>query len=262
MVTWSFEQGTPLLKDLLEEYGIVGTFYTQATAIERFPDLVCELDRFGHHVGCHGYNHENYGGKPVKVWTKSQPVYLSDNKIKEQLLQKCIDIHFQVLNKHPETFVAPFDNINEDLLLILDDLGFKVDCSFHNYSLGLNSFPFFPIEGKLLVEIPLTVLQMGTDVPKNLLEAFAYNPELAEERLNTYVKSSLENYPFCMVLITCHPYEFLDVKIPHPREVLIVGDEKVNALNRLIRLFQEMEVEFLNPLQIVQKIKENGVQGN
>ena len=247
---------------MLDSYGIGGTFFTQATAIERFPELVTELSQSGHHVGCHGYNHENYGGKPVNVWTKSKPVFLPENIIKKQLLQKCIDIHFQVLDKHPETFVAPFDNINEDLLLILDDLGFKVDCSFYNYSLELNSFPFFPLEGKSLVEIPLTVLQMGTDVPKNLLEAFAYNPELAEKRLRAYVKSSLESYPFCMVLITCHPYEFLDVKIPHPREVLIVGDEKVNALNRLIRLFQEMKVEFLNPLQVVQKIKESGVQSN
>ena len=251
MVTWSFEKGTPFLKEILESYNIQGTFFTQATAIERFPDLVCELDRFGHHVGCHGYNHENYGGKPVKVWTKSQPVFLSDNKTKNQLLQKCIDIHFQVLDKHPETFVAPFDNINEDLLLILDDLGFKVDCSFYNYSLELNSFPFFPLEGKSLVEIPLTVLQMGTDVPKNLLEAFAYNPELAEERLNTYVKSSLENYPFCMVLITCHPYEFVDVKIPHPRDVLIVGQDKVDALKRLIEILRHLKAQFVTPLDVL-----------
>jgi len=257
MVTWSFEQGTPLLKDLLEKYGIAGTFYTQATAIERFPDLVCELDRCGHHVGCHGYNHENYGGKPVKVWTKSQPVFLPDNKIKEQLLQECIDIHSQVLDKHPETFVAPFDNVNKDLLLILDDLGFKVDCSFHNYSLGLNSFPFFPLDGKSLVEIPLTVLQMGTDAPKNILEAFAYNPELAEERLRAYVKSSLENYPFCIVLITCHPYEFLHVKVPHPEEILIVGDRKIKALEKALRYLLDCGAVFKNPLDIASLYKKS-----
>ena len=250
MATWSFDKGTPLFLEILDAYGIRGTFFTQGTILERFPEAVHELDRAGHHVGSHGYNHENYGNKPVKVWTQDQPVFLRDKNLKRERIEKCIDLHDRVLGKHPEAFVAPFDNVGDELLVILDDLGFKVDCSFHNYSLQMNSYPFQPLENRKLVEIPLTVLNMGTDTPKNVLEAFAYDSETAERQLNAYVKSSLENRQFCMALITCHPYEFLDVKIPHPRDVLIVGQEKVEALKNLLIYFRQSGASFVTPIEV------------
>ena len=250
MATWSFDKGTPLFLEILDAYGIRGTFFTQGTILERFPEAVHELDRAGHHVGSHGYNHENYGNKPVKVWTQDQPVFLRDNNLKRERIEKCIDLHDRVLGKHPGAFVAPFDNVDDELLVILDDLGFKVDCSFHNYSLQMNSFPFQPLKNRKLVEIPLTVLDMGTDTPKNLLEAFAYDSKTAEKQLTAYVKSSMEKYPFCMALITCHPYEFLDVKIPHSRDVLIVGQEKIDALKDLLSYFRQSGASFVSPIEV------------
>ena len=250
MATWTFEQGVPLFKKILDVFEIKGTFFTQGKVLERFPETVHELDRSGHHVGSHGYNHENYGNKPVKVWTQDQPVFLGDNNLKSERIEKCIDLHDRVLGKHPEAFVAPFDNVDDELLEILDDLGFKVDCSFHNYSLQMNSFPFQPLKNRELVEIPLTVLDMGTDTPKNLLEAFTYDSQTAEKQLSAYIKYSMENWPFCMVLITCHPYEFLDVKPPHPRDVLIVGQEKVEALKNLLIYFRRSSASFVTPIEV------------
>jgi len=250
MAAWSFQQGTPIFRRILDDYGVRGTFFAQGTVLEQFPDIIRDLHEAGHHIGSHGYNHENYGGKPVRVWTRSQPVFLESDSQKRELIEKSIDIHKQVLGKHPEAFVAPFDSVDRALLMILDELDFKVDCSFHNYSLKMNSFPFLPLEDRSLVEIPLTVLDMGTDVPKNVLEAFAYNPDMAKGRLDKYVDSSLKGCPFCMVLITCHPYEFLNVNIPHPRNVLIVGPEKVRALKEIMNYFRKLDASFVTPLEI------------
>lgn len=262
MSTWSFEQGLPIFSDILDRHGIKGTFFVQAKAAEKFPEIIRQLADKEHLVGSHGYNHENYGSKPVEVWTKSNPVFLKTKEKKRELLMKANAIIKAVTGYRPSTFVAPFDNIDEELIFIIDELGFEVDCSFHNYSLNLNSFPFYPKEGCKLIEIPLTVLAMGSHGNKNALEAFTYNFAAAKDRLKEYIEKSELNNPFTVVLLTCHPYEFLDIRTPHPREFLIMGKEKITTLNRLIPMFKEMGANFLNPLEIARKFIASNVQSN
>ena len=97
---------------------------------------------------------------------------------------------------------------------------------------------------------------------KNVLEAFTYNFAVAKERFEEYIGKSELKYPFTVVLLTCHPYEFLDIQVPHPREVLIMGEEKIITLNRIIPMFKEMGANFLNPLEIARKFIASYVQSN
>ena len=85
MATWSFEKGVPIFCDILERHGVKGTFFTQARAGELFPGLIRSLADKGHLIGSHGYNHENYGGKSVKVHSKSEPVFLKTREEKRRL---------------------------------------------------------------------------------------------------------------------------------------------------------------------------------
>ena len=259
MSTWSFEKGVPVLRSILDENGIKGTFFTQATAAKCFPEMVRFMADDGHLIGSHGYNHEILGGKPQKVWTPSPPVFLKTVEVKRELLIKADEILELVTGYKPKAFVAPFDNVNYELLELLDDLEFKVDCSFHNYSLKLNSFPFYPLEGRGLIEIPLTVLPSESNGYKNVLEAFTYDYNYSIKKLDEYIRESEQKNPFTVILLTCHPYEFLEVEIPHPRDVFIVGYEKKRTLDRLVRMLREYGAEFTTPLHLSERFRSGNV---
>ncbi len=85
MATWSFEKGVPVISDILEGNDIYGTFFTQATAIKKFPDQILKLKKKGHDIGSHGYNHEDYGSQPAIVWTEKKPVFVKDNSKKPNI---------------------------------------------------------------------------------------------------------------------------------------------------------------------------------
>jgi len=236
----TFKEGIRIIKDILSEFGVRGTFFCQGLMVKEFPDIVTGLAR-DHLIGSHGYNHENYGGLPIRVYTKEQPVFLGDKKRKLALIHKCKAIHLEVLGKEPEVFVAPFNSIDYDLLEILEETSFKVDCSCYNYWLGLPSYPFKPFSIDLY-ELPLSVVRFDGYGYKNVLEGLTFDYGKISDILTRDI-----------IYITCHPYEFIDIDIPHPRDVLIVGDEKVRILKRLIKDLIGKDFEFVDPLMLVKQ---------
>lgn len=50
---------TPMILDILKEYGIHATFFMVGTNAERYPELVRRIQREGHEIGNHTYNHAN-----------------------------------------------------------------------------------------------------------------------------------------------------------------------------------------------------------
>ena len=51
------EKGMSLCLDLLDRFGVKGTFFVLGWTAERHPDVVREIARRGHEVGCHSYAH-------------------------------------------------------------------------------------------------------------------------------------------------------------------------------------------------------------
>ena len=51
------EKNTYILLDLLDLYGVRATFFILGWVAERHPELVKEIDRRGHELASHGYNH-------------------------------------------------------------------------------------------------------------------------------------------------------------------------------------------------------------
>lgn len=48
---------TSRLLDLLDEYGVTGTFFVQGMVAEKYPNLVRAIHTAGHEVACHSYSH-------------------------------------------------------------------------------------------------------------------------------------------------------------------------------------------------------------
>lgn len=242
----TFEKGLEEILEILSKFDIRGTFYCQGLLVKDYPKLVCRLSE-RHLVGSHGYNHENYGGRAVNVYTKDEPVLLMERDKKFELLERCLKIHKEVLGIEPEAFVAPFDSIDYTLLEILEELNFRVDSSFDNYRLGLSSQLFKPASFNIY-ELPLSVIRLEKYGYRNILQGLTFDYSKIAEVISKE-----------LLFITCHPYEFVDIRVPHPRDVLIVGKEKGRVLEKLLQDLLKDGYAFMDPLRLIEQYesKEN-----
>jgi peptidoglycan-N-acetylglucosamine deacetylase len=64
-VALTFDDGpspetTPRTLDLLDELGMGATFFVMGSKAEADADLLAEISRRGHGIGCHGFHHEHH----------------------------------------------------------------------------------------------------------------------------------------------------------------------------------------------------------
>ena len=52
------EGNTSRILDMLDEFGVKATFFVLGWVAERCPNLVREINRCGHEIACHGFDHE------------------------------------------------------------------------------------------------------------------------------------------------------------------------------------------------------------
>lgn len=107
----------PLL-DELDKRGLKGTFFCLGWLAEKHPDIVREIDRRGHQIGCHSYQHE--------LSFRFTPEQFVDDTLKAKSLIE------GVIGKPVEAFRAPGFSITEQNTWAIDklvEMGFKYDCS-------------------------------------------------------------------------------------------------------------------------------------
>lgn len=85
---------TPLILEILDYYKIKATFFVIGTQIERYPELVTEMDKRGHYVGNHTYSH------------KYSEIYVSREAFVRSL-QKNEELLFKTIGKRPEIVRDP-----------------------------------------------------------------------------------------------------------------------------------------------------------
>jgi len=159
------EQSTKRLLELLAEVGCKATFFVLGWVAERFPSLVKAIDREGHEVASHGYQHQLATG-------------LSREQFQEDV-RKSKEILEGIIGKPVVGYRAPTYSITEDNLWALNVLaeeGYKYDSSIfpiHHDSYGIPSAPRTPfkvdVEGTKsgeILEIPIsTVRILGQNLP-------------------------------------------------------------------------------------------------
>ncbi|MCC8029451.1 MAG: polysaccharide deacetylase family protein [Lachnospiraceae bacterium] len=87
---------TPLLLEGLRERGVQATFFLLGTAIEKSPELVEEMNRDGHEIGIHSYEHVNLSG-------------LTEAEACEQIRKTC-DLIFEITGTRPSFVRPPYGN--------------------------------------------------------------------------------------------------------------------------------------------------------
>jgi polysaccharide deacetylase family protein (PEP-CTERM system associated) len=112
------EKGMAACLDLLDRHGARATFFVLGWTAERFPDVVREIVRRGHEVGCHSHAHP-------EVFKLTREAFRADC---EQALAALAAAGVE----KPTGYRAPSFSITpmvHDYLEILQDLGFRYDCS-------------------------------------------------------------------------------------------------------------------------------------
>ena len=154
------EQNTTRILDLLDTYGVKGTFFIVGWTAERFPGLVKEIVTRGHEIGCHSYQHQ-------KIYNQTPEEFRQDT-------QKAKDILEQASGQPVVGYRAPTYSITKKSLWafdILQELGFKWDSSIFpirhdNY--GIPDAPRFAYKmpNHNLIEYPIsTALLWGRKIP-------------------------------------------------------------------------------------------------
>lgn len=103
---------TPLILDILKEYGIRATFFLIGENAEHYPELVNRIRDEGHEIGNHTYSH-----------VQSNKV---ENDCLEEELLHCESVIGGISDIRPKLFRPPCGSIDEDLGEICDALGYRV----------------------------------------------------------------------------------------------------------------------------------------
>ena len=107
----------PLL-DELDKRKLKGTFFCLGWLAEKHPDIIKEINRRGHQIGCHSYQHE--------LATRFTPEQFVEDTMKAKNLIE------SVIGKKIDCFRAPGFSITEENSWAVDklvEMGFKYDCT-------------------------------------------------------------------------------------------------------------------------------------
>jgi polysaccharide deacetylase family protein (PEP-CTERM system associated) len=148
--------------DILDSFPfkVKGTFFILGWLADIIPDLVKEIDKRGHEVASHGYNHE--------LCTK-----LNENELLYDL-QKSREKLESLINKPVVGYRAPSFAVTNQILKTIKKAGYLYDSSFNNFSmhgrygkLDISSWKkrdfFFEVSDNFY-EIPLSNLSIGKKV--------------------------------------------------------------------------------------------------
>lgn len=151
---------TVTILDLFARYNVKATFFIVGWIAERYPDLVMEIDRLGHDIGCHSYWHR-------KIYGLTPGEFRKDT-------QQAKDILENIINKPVLGYRAPSYSITKESLWALDilaELGFRYDSSIfpvHHDNYGIPDAPRFSytLEHGQMVEYPISTVKLpGINLP-------------------------------------------------------------------------------------------------
>ncbi len=117
-----------LTRDLLDDLNVKATFYLVANTAAGLSPEISQLMRNGHEIGCHGLTHgdeEEYNRMPEKK--------------QRDYLRRSTHILNQVTGSRIDTFRGPRVKTSHVTQGILEELGYKADCSVCSQRLDLIS---------------------------------------------------------------------------------------------------------------------------
>jgi polysaccharide deacetylase family protein (PEP-CTERM system associated) len=152
------ERNVQRILELFSKHSVRATFFVLGWVADKFPQLVRQIARYNHEIGCHGLNHWHIGNQ-------SPTQFRADVRAAKELLTS--QIQREVL-----CYRAPSFSITRSTLWALEILaeeGFQIDSSVfpvRHDLYGMPEAPRFPYwhnmsNGRQLFEFPPTTIRCG-----------------------------------------------------------------------------------------------------
>ena len=243
--------------DMLDEEGVKATFFCVAEVAEENADILREIVRRGHALGCHGLDHELLTGKTAEQ-------FAAEAAEAKAIIERAA--------QHPVTgYRASCFTMDRRKLDIARALGYTYDSSkirFAQHPLyrDLDLFDFSEAEDLVHVlgdfseyEIP-TLDILGYSIPISgggYLRLFPY--PVMKLLLHLYEKK----HDNCLLYV--HPFELTNMPLPLPKELgfatrfrcLVGRRQNLKKLRRVIRLLKRKGARFTT---LEQDRRERGLQ--
>lgn len=147
------EEGLPRLLEIFGEEGVHATFFSTGQVAERYPDIIAQLCRAGHELGCHGHSHRRFD-------------HMAPDEAERELARAR-----SVLGRFDRalaSFRAPNLRLPRAYLGLLAGHGFRVDSSLAAYK---PPFAMGPRREAGLARIPVTLTSSVLRLPLGLMKA-------------------------------------------------------------------------------------------
>lgn len=103
----------PRILDTYQRLGLKQSFFIPAWCMENYPEAVEAILKAGHEIGHHGYIHED----PVEAPNQ------------REWFERALDVHIKMCGKVPTGYRAPVYSINQEVIDLLVEHGFRYDSS-------------------------------------------------------------------------------------------------------------------------------------
>jgi polysaccharide deacetylase family protein (PEP-CTERM system associated) len=230
--------------DLLDEYHIKGTFFVLADTLERNIDILREIVRRGHAIGCHGYDHELLYKKEIEQFINEAA--------------KAKEIISDAINCDVDGYRAPCFSMERDKLDSISKLGYQYDSSYIKFE-----------QHPLYRNLDISGFEKIDDLVYRKGNFFEYEiPTLKMWKFSLPISGGgyLRLFPFWMLkilikiyakqhhnfLLYLHPFELTKIDLPFSKEVswndrfrASVGRKgNMKKIRKIIKLLNTMGAEF------------------
>lgn len=230
--------------DLLDEYHIKATFFLLADTLERSTDILREIARRGHAIGCHGYDHELLYKKDIEQFTNE--------------VLKAKEIISEDINCDVNGYRAACFSMERDKLDSISKLGYQYDSSYIKFE-----------QHPLYRNLDLTGFEKIDDLVYRKGNFFEYEiPTLNIGNYSLPISGGgyLRLFPFWILkilikmyakqhhnfLLYLHPFELTKMDLPFSKEVSLkerfrasVGRKgNMKKIRKVIKLLNSMGAEF------------------
>lgn len=232
------EKNTHTLLNLFDQHKVQATFFVLGWIAERLQNLVQEIQKRGHEIASHGYNHELCSS--LVCANLREDLFRSKSVLEDISGQSVLG------------YRAPSFCVTRDLVDTLGELGFRYDSSYNSFAInkryGKADGFFHPASNGYMkakngiIELPISNLIMGGQtIPWGGGGYFRlYHPTVFASGVSRILKhNSCYNF-------YCHPWE-LDPKQPRATTVGLLSrfrhylnlDKTLARLDRFLERFKD-----------------------
>ena len=133
-------RATPLILEILDRHDVKSTFFYTGDAVKASPESLRLAQSAGHEIGCHTLQHESLG-PPLFETAGARPVLPEEVPNR---LEKATALITELAGERPVSFRAPRGWGSNEMVVVLDRLGYLVDSSYMAYYFGEHLLPYHP----------------------------------------------------------------------------------------------------------------------